>query len=310
MLIVLVAAAFAPVAHADGGPSPGVLDGWPGLAVHGVHYVADSAGRSTLVEVTRRSGPTLRARTVRGSFGIPLVTWGGDVGGLSADGGTLALQQPSNGGGLARVSRFDVLDARSLRTLRRIVLAGDFAYDALSPDGRTLYLVEHVSALDVTRYRVRAYDVAAGRLLPEIIADRTTWQTAMAGSPLSRASSADGGWVYTLYGRTDGHGVAFVHALDTRHRRAVCLDVPWHRNPQVVWGTRLRLDERRGTLTVFDRKTRETYAVLHVPAAALPSSTAGISSLSKAVLALVAGLLAGACVVAGGRRRRRAARAS
>jgi hypothetical protein len=46
----------------------------------------------------------------------------------------------------------------------------------------------------------------------------------MAGLPLSRASSPDGRWAYTLYD-ADG-GEPFVHALDTVGRTAVCIDLP------------------------------------------------------------------------------------
>ena len=40
-----------------------------------------------------------------------------------------------------------------------IRLEGHFSFDALSPDGRTMYLIEYLSEHDVTRYAVRAYDL-------------------------------------------------------------------------------------------------------------------------------------------------------
>ena len=52
----------------------------------------------------------------------------------------------------------------------------------------------------------------------------------MAGIPLARATSADRGWVYTLYNGGTSH--AFVHALDTKHRTARCIDLPWHGEDQ------------------------------------------------------------------------------
>jgi hypothetical protein len=40
--------------------------------------------------------------------------------------------------------------------------------------------------------------------------------------PVTRVQSADGRWAYTLYAGAD----AFIHALDTVRRTAVCIDLP------------------------------------------------------------------------------------
>ena len=40
---------------------------------------------------------------------------------------------------------FLVLDPQSLQVRKRISLRGQFAFDALAPDARTLYLVEYVT---------------------------------------------------------------------------------------------------------------------------------------------------------------------
>jgi hypothetical protein len=45
----------------------------------------------------------------------------------------------------------------------------------------------------------------------------------MNGFPMTRVASPDGRWAYTLY---DGAGKRpFIHALDTRDRKAVCIDL-------------------------------------------------------------------------------------
>ena len=62
---------------------------------------------------------------------------------------------------------------RNLAVRDSIRLKGAFAYDALSPEGTTLYLIQHSSADDLQHYVVRAYDLAAHRLLPGRIADKT-----------------------------------------------------------------------------------------------------------------------------------------
>ena len=107
-------------------------------------------------------------------------------------------------------------------------LHGDFAFDALSPDASRLYLVQHLSQDDLSRYVVRAYDLAHGRLLAGRIADRTQRGWVMQGYPMARATSPDGRMVYTLY-RNDG-GYPFIHALDTVRGTAHCIGVPWRAN--------------------------------------------------------------------------------
>ena len=270
---ILCFSAFAvlpPAALADGGPAPGVSVGWPGLAARGVHYVAAPSRDGTEVEVVRNGHALpLRERTIQGSYGIPIVTWDGHTDGLSADGRTLVLENvraPSVR--LQRESGFAVLDARTLVLEQRVSLRGDFTFDALSPDGRTLYLIEHVSSQNLTLYRVRAYDVRARRLLRRIIAEKGSWQTAtMAGWPITRAVSRDGIWVYTLYGRND-RGAPFVHALDARDRTAVCLDVSWRGDQNDLWQIRLRVDEPRERLLLHDDISGRTVAVLRIPASA------------------------------------------
>ncbi len=75
-----------------------------------------------------------------------------------------------------------------------------------------------------TNYQVQAYDVAAGHLLPGVIADKRQAGWVMSGYPVAWAETGDGGWVYTLYRQDDNY--PFVHALDTVHRRAVCIGLP------------------------------------------------------------------------------------
>ena len=101
-----------------------------------------------------------------------------------------------------------------------------------------MYLTEHRSAAHITRYTVRAYDLRGGRLLPGVIADRSSGEWQMDGIPATRLQTAAGGWAYTLYqGGEDG---AFVHALDTRARTAHCIDLPGMRDRNII-GMRLRL---------------------------------------------------------------------
>lgn len=224
---IFAAAALAPGALSGGGPSPGVSAGWDGIAAPGgeLRYVTLPAGDKTVVAAVRLDGGrVVRFRTLGGRFGVPFVAFDRTPGGLSLDGRTLVLGQRQRNG-LAAATRFAVLSTATLRMQQAFTLRGDFAFDALSPDGRVLYLIEHVSAQDFSRYRVRAYDLTAGRLLARVIADRREGTQVMGGSPVTRVASADGGWVYTLY-RNDAAS-PFVHALDARKGEAVCIDLPW-----------------------------------------------------------------------------------
>jgi hypothetical protein len=123
-----------------------------------------------------------------------------------------------------------------------VFLKGDFAFDALSPDGSMLYLINHVSKKDINRYVVRAFDLDANRLLPGRIADRTQRGWVMNGVPLTRVTSADGRWAYTLYQNPGGY--PFVHALDTVRGVAHCIGIPFTGSQDALWN--MRLDVRGG----------------------------------------------------------------
>jgi hypothetical protein len=286
----LMAAVLAPVAHADGQSSPGVYQGWNGLVdkARGVRFVALTADRgrwTVLARIKLRGGSVTRYGSIPGSYGIPGVTFRGDVGGLAPDGQVLVVAESPNGRSILRtVSRLIVVEAQTLRTRARIVLPGDFSFDALSPDGQTLYLIQHTSTRDLQRYRVRAYNLVQKQLLPGAIVDRT--EPNMRGYPLARTSSPGGAWVYTLYQGDE----PFVHALDTVHGRAVCLDFPWHGSQTALWQAHLALRDGGDRLAVVNRQGR-TRATLNLRPSGRTTATttwaaAGLSGVGLAATAL------------------------
>jgi hypothetical protein len=213
-----------------------------------VSYVTTFKEGTTTITARRQADQrTLATTSVAGHWGIPRVTMNGGVGGLSANGRVLVLAQPYDGGNgeLQTSSAFKVFGTKPLALRKTITLGGDFGFDALSPDGRMLYLIEHASAEDLLSYRVRAYDVRAGKLLPRVIADKRQASWLMQGMPVARATSADGRWVYTLY--TSGQNYPFVHALDSVKRTAVCIGLPWQwsTSEQEIYDAELRLDSGR-----------------------------------------------------------------
>ena len=251
----LVGAVVAATTALGAGPDPGVSRTGPTLAK--VQYVASPGAAATVVRATNRSGRVLRSVTVRGNMGFPLVAFDGTVEGLSADGRTLVVA-PQRNTVHRKSSSFAVLAIPSLKVRRLIRLQGDFSYDALSANGQTLYLVEHMSANDVLQYRVRAYDLSAGRLLKKMVTDKRRWQSVMTGVPMARAWSLDKRWAFTLYG---GGTSPFVHSLDTRNEYAVCIDLP-QRFASIELAN-LRMEMQRGNrLVIKHAVSGKTLAVL------------------------------------------------
>jgi hypothetical protein len=238
--VALACAAATQAVALGAGPSPGVAQGRDGIARGDVRYVAASSGADTmLLAVRREGGRVLRSKVLQGAWGIPLVSFDGTTGGLSRNGRKLILADVNTANPQAKRTSLLVVGTKRFRVLQAVRLRGSFSFDALSPDARRLYLVEHLSANeDPTHYRVRVYDLQAGRLSPTVISDKTSWDTDMQGMPISRLSHA--GWAYTLYG---GPGPRpFIHALDTRRAAAVCIFLPWKHSPDDVFEYRLRRD--------------------------------------------------------------------
>jgi hypothetical protein len=240
-LTAACAALPVPSANGDGLPVLGIDVGTKGVASAQVRYVTLQDGGNTLVARTAvAGGRVLRYTRVAGWFTIPAVAYDGTASGLSADGGTLVLIEPRKT--FPRTTtRFAVLDARRLALARRITLHGDFSFDAVSPDGTTAYLIQYLGA-DPNRYRVRALDLRTGRLEPRAVVDPREAGEAMRGAPITRAAGSSGRWAYTLY---DGAGeTPFLHALDTVHRAARCIDLPMLAGRQDLGSLRLHVGGR------------------------------------------------------------------
>ncbi len=247
---VAVAAVTGGAARADGLPVLGIDVGSSGVTVAGSPYrfVTIGANRDTIVaRVRRRGGRVVGTRVLAGHFTVPAVAYDGSASGLSADGRVLVLIEPR----LSfprRETTFAVLGTRSFVLQRLVRLRGDFSFDAVSPDGGRLYLIQYLSARDPTRYAVRAYDVRGGKLLREPIVDPRDREQ-MHGQPLSRATSPDGRWAYTLY--DGGSKEPFLHALDTARGTARCIDLDALAGSKYLWQLRLAVSGR--TLVIRDR---------------------------------------------------------
>ena len=235
------------------GPSYVSEGGFGVLARDGkTRYVAVPIGNRTAIERVRVHGGSVTTwAELRGSWGIPAPTYSSTGGeGLSRDGTRLIVGRS----GAASPSKFAIVDTGLMRVVDRFTLNGNFAYDALSPDGSTLYLVQHTDANNVNRYIVRAYDLNTHRLQPRRIADKSQRGWVMEGSAVTRATSPDGRWVYTLYQRAGGY--PFIHALDTVNGVAHCTGLPWKGSQVALWNIRMTLGDGGKTLAVHWKSGR------------------------------------------------------
>jgi hypothetical protein len=202
----------------------------------------------TLVTVSGQDGRQVARRMLPGHFGVPVVTFPGQLAGFAADGRTFVLAgvPPAYP---AKVSHLAVLDPQLRAEPRMLTFRGDYAFDAISPRGRLLYLIQHVSRTDLWAYQVRVYDLQAGRLRPQPIVDRVEHEWRMSGTPLQRLTTADGVHVYTLY--LTSKGTVFVHALNAAQASARCIDLPW-KDTSGTWAWRLRLQLGESGLEMYD----------------------------------------------------------
>jgi hypothetical protein len=253
LALVLTAAA----AKGDGSPyTPGLVQGAEGVVSpdRSVRFVTLATSRSTVVAaIGMQTGKVIRSNVLRGFFGVPIVAWDNSTGGISADGRTLVLGSYGPLPGDAGATRFIVLRTKTLRKARSLALRGSWAYDAISPDGTRLFLIEYLAAGQSPHYRVRSLNLHTGRLDSKVIVDRREDELLMRGQPVTRVASRGGRWAYTLYARPK-HG-PFVHALDTTRGEAYCVDLPVRMRQLEQMALRLRM-RADGGLEVRSRHTR------------------------------------------------------
>jgi len=242
------------------------------------------------------SGRMLRETTVAGLYDAPVPADDPRQSAFSPDGRWLALvgqatpaeQETWNETGKPPPTRILVLDTAFRSPPRRVDLAGYFWFDALGPGG-LLYLIEVLdnTAGHAPRYQVRRYDLTAGRLDEQPVADKRE-PGPVNGNRRVSTPSADGAWLYSLYTRdTEG---PFVHVLNLKDNYAVCVDLPLpvgggEFESELMWSLVLSPDQRTlyavngalGQVAAINTETFEVRsATLPRPAAQAPELTARI----------------------------------
>lgn len=181
---------------------------------------------TTLRELDPASGTQLRTLEIEGRWAMPS-SYGAAPTGFSTDGSWLVLAAPQTqqrtGSGSTTVSAFAVIDTAHATLARTVVAPGDHTFDAISADGRSLYVVEHLGS--PAQYRVRVAGGGGAALSVAPIVDIKVAAPQMNGIYHSSVARAGGTWNYGLYfSPTKG---AFIHALNTAQLYAQCiLDVP------------------------------------------------------------------------------------
>ena len=317
LVLALICAA---AANADGLPVP--MDGFGTTTAvapdgDGPRYATVSMGdRTAVMEIDQDGGQVTETREIRGEYTIPLVAIDGTPSGVSADGSTLALISPRTDFDFPRrETSFVIVDIGSgrMRPEPPLTLRGDFSFDALSPDGRIMYLIEYLSR-DYNNYAVREYDLLRDRLLPDpVLVAHEVSPGEMRGLPMTRATSPDGRWEYTLYnGGGRRSDVAFIHTLDTERGISHCVDLAMV-NGNEAWRVGLELTDDGGTLNAtrggqtLAMLDTETFALTEPLAPELtetPDAGGSPSGLAIGAIAVGAVLLIGTAL--GLRRRRQA----
>jgi hypothetical protein len=192
VVALAVQGAVAAGARADGLPVLGFASATRGVrALDGQRrYVAHPRRHGTIVQAISTSGRTLVRAFLPGRFDVPVVAYDGSAAGLSADGRTLVLIRPRVAFA-QRSTDLAILTARTLRPRRFERLRGDFSFDAISPSGRWVYLVQYTSRLDPTRYPVRTLSTRTGQLLARDIVDPHNRSTLPPSLPTATGSRRD-----------------------------------------------------------------------------------------------------------------------
>ncbi len=204
-------------------------------------YTADvMAGKTRVRAISVATGQTLREASLDGQYRLP--SFSGAPAGLSPNGSWMTLYAADRA-----KSRYAVLDTAFANAPRRAELNGDFGFDAVSNDGKLLFLIQYVGQDDPSQYQVRAYDLAGGFMRPQLVVDKRGGQPIMQGTRQATVSSPDGQWLYSLY-LNAGKG-PFIHALNVGAAVAFCIFLPRvdgvHGDKDFMWSLAMTPDGSR-----------------------------------------------------------------
>ena len=216
-------------------PAPAAADGLPAVGV-GARPLSTFGGKLEYVTARAKPDTFLRERSVARGRVLRSLRLKGNLSG--AGGGIRRLAERALGGwphaGVDQPAQALPARQHHLRRDRReaaaaraahIRLRGDFSFDAISPDGRLVYVIDYLSKSDFTKYAVRAYDMRGrGGCCSDPVVDPNEPGEDMSGLPIVACVRTPRAAGHT---RSTSPAQAPVRAR-ARHRArrtAVCIDL-------------------------------------------------------------------------------------
>ena len=199
---------------------PGTL-----LADRTRYWTVESGDRTTVRGLDPATGAEQTAFGLDGRWSVP-ATYGPAPSGISANGKWLVLVAPPHATGATTVNRFAVVDLTQKRLDRVVTATGDVTFDAVSDDGRNVYLVEHLAP--APRYAVRVASFQGTALQDGILGQVKTAEPEVMNGLYHASVAVGADWFLSLYS-SPSRG-PFIHALNTTQVYAQCIlnmpDVP------------------------------------------------------------------------------------
>jgi YVTN family beta-propeller protein len=205
-----------------------------------VYYGLDGSAPTTLRWTDAKTGRPITQLGLPGAYAFASEA-GPAPAGFSPNGRWLVLV-----GEVGAKSSFAIVDTSLVKLAAFAEIPGPFTYDAISDDGTSLYLIERITPEAARElpgvnaaygYRVRVYDVPAGKMSETLVVDvklasqtdgnnaETRLDGIMSGIYQSSVPSRDGRWNFSFY-YNPSRG-PFIHVLHLDSRSAFCiLDLP------------------------------------------------------------------------------------
>jgi hypothetical protein len=190
------------------------------------YWTVETSDRTTVRGIEPTTGVDQIAFSIDGRWSVP-AAYGPAPSGLSASGKWMVLVAPPvpiNVSGV--LNRFAVVDLTRKRIDHIVNANGDVGFDAVSDDGKNLYLVEHL--VPAPHYAVRVASFNGTGLLGGVLGQIKTAEPEVMNGLYHASVAVGADWFLSLYSNPV-HG-PFIHALNTTQLYAQCIlnipDVP------------------------------------------------------------------------------------
>lgn len=184
------------------------------------YWAVEPGPRTKIRAFDPSTAAELVAFDIAGSWSPPSA-YGPAPSGISRNGGWMVLAA-----GSSSAASFAVVDLVARRLDRIVTAQGDLTFDAVSDDGKNVYLVEHL--VPSPHYVVRVASFQGAGLSNGVIGQIKTADPEVMNGLYHASVAVSGDWFLSLYSNPV-HG-PFIHALNTTQLYAQCIlnipDVP------------------------------------------------------------------------------------